>query len=324
MKKFIALLMAGVMLLSFAACGGNKEEETTATTVPETTIGAAEQDELNDLLGGNDETEVATEIVTEIVTNEEGETEVVTEIVTEKPTKNNNEKVTDKKEDVDVSKWSTAEVLKYYKAVTNNVETKKPGYTKERSAALNGKYEAGVALQAFKDVVFQFLGIGEENKFTAVVPKGKTTTDDKCGSFLKTSGLTEADVKSAKAVKSGSNYIITIELKDGSSSIEGGANSKNNSPIDKSGICAPGNADRSGFDHKSAQVTYAALKDFAAGLVMKEQTKNGKIVATVNASNGELTNLVISWDASAELTKVMGSNAKLSAKTTVKYSKFGW
>ncbi len=322
MKKFIALLMAGVMLLSFAACGGN-EEETPTTTVPETTINSAEQEELENLLGGEDETEVATEIVTEIVTNEEGETEIVTEIVTEKPTKTNTEEPTNKKDDVDVSKWSTAEVLKYYKAVTNNVETKKPGYTKERSAVDKG-YEAGAVLQAFKGEVFKFLGIGAENKFTAVVPKGQTTTDDRCGSFLKTSGLTEADVKSANAVKSGSNYIITIEVKEGTSSIEGGKNSKNNSPIDKSGICAPGNADRSGFDHKSAQVTYAALQDFASGLVMKEQTKNGKIVATVNAANGELTSLVISWDASAELTKVMGSSATLSAATTVKYSKFGW
>ncbi|MBR3588936.1 MAG: hypothetical protein IKL16_05180 [Clostridia bacterium] len=40
MKKIIAILMAGIMLLSFAACGGNgNEEETTTgeTTVAETT-----------------------------------------------------------------------------------------------------------------------------------------------------------------------------------------------------------------------------------------------------------------------------------------------
>ncbi len=40
MKKFIAILMAGIMLLSFAACGGNGNEEETKkgeTTVAETT-----------------------------------------------------------------------------------------------------------------------------------------------------------------------------------------------------------------------------------------------------------------------------------------------
>ena len=40
MKKFIAILMAGIIVLAFAACGGNGEEETTTkgeTTVAETT-----------------------------------------------------------------------------------------------------------------------------------------------------------------------------------------------------------------------------------------------------------------------------------------------
>ena len=40
MKKIIAILMAGIMLLSFAACGGNNNEEETTkgeTTVAETT-----------------------------------------------------------------------------------------------------------------------------------------------------------------------------------------------------------------------------------------------------------------------------------------------
>ena len=40
MKKFIAILMAGLMIFAFAACGGNGEEETTTaaeTTVAETT-----------------------------------------------------------------------------------------------------------------------------------------------------------------------------------------------------------------------------------------------------------------------------------------------
>lgn len=39
MKKFMAILMAGIMVFAFAACGGNGEEETTTaeTTVAETT-----------------------------------------------------------------------------------------------------------------------------------------------------------------------------------------------------------------------------------------------------------------------------------------------
>ncbi len=332
MKKILALLMALLMLVSFAACGGNDTEEETTTGVEETTEDAAVGGEIEDT---TDE-DVTDEPETEVVTDESGETvtdkngEAVTEEATEK------EEGTTKKTNStggatqatqasieDPSGWSTAKVLEYYNAATGKVASQKPGYTKERTASI-GTYEAGLALQAFKGEVFKFLGIGSENKFSAVVPKGKNTTDDKCGDFLKKSTLTTSDVSSAKAVKNGSNYVITIGVNAGSTSIEGGANSKNNSPIDKTGICAPGNADRSGFDHKSAQVTYAALQDFASGLVMKEQTKNGKIVATVNAATGEISKLVITWDASAELSKVMGSSATLSASTTVTYSKFGW
>ena len=80
MKKLLAMLMAGAMLLSFAACGDKKEEETTA---PEATTVADAAGEV----AGEDET---AEAETEIVTNEDGETEVVT--------KEDNKKEDDKKE----------------------------------------------------------------------------------------------------------------------------------------------------------------------------------------------------------------------------------
>ena len=84
MKKILAILMAVLMLVSFAACGGNAEEETTAA--PEVTTEAP--------VAGEDVTEEATEapvedeteVITEIVTDAEGNTEIVTEIVTEEKT----------------------------------------------------------------------------------------------------------------------------------------------------------------------------------------------------------------------------------------------
>lgn len=224
--------------------------------------------------------------------------------------------------DEDPSKWSTAEVLKYYQDATAKVVSKKPGYQKTRQAVDKG-YNAGAVLAAFKGEVFKFLGIGAENKFSEKVAKGTNTNDDQCGDYLKKSTLTAGDVTSAKAVKQGSNYVITINVKAGTSQTEGGKNTKNNSPIDKAGICA-GNTDRSGFDHKTAAIVYDALDDIAGGLTMYEKSNNGKVVATIDAATGEIQNLVISWDASAEISKVYGSSATLAAATTVTYTNFGW
>ena len=313
MKKLLALLMALALAFSFAACGKKDvvvEEVTNATK-------AFSDEELQDtinLSGG--ETTTAVEVVTdasgEEVTDASGEK--VTEVVTAAP----NEQ---KEEAVDVSKWSKDQILNYYSAITANVVKVKPGYTKTRVAG-NESYNAGGALLPFKDTVFSFLGIGDKNKFEAVVEKGKNTTDDKCGDFLKQSTLSAADVSSAKIEKSGNNYVVTLAINPGKSYIEGGANASNNSPIDRTGICT-GHSDRSGFDHKSAPLVYSAIADFAGTAVIDEETHNGKVVATVTP-DGKIVKLVISWDASAKLSKILASSGNIAATTTVTYDKFGW
>lgn len=337
MKKFLALLMAAAMLFSFAACGDDKkEDETTTETTTAESVAAGSEEESSDETTAEGKEEEVTEVVTEVVTDKSGETvtdkkgNAVTEKVTKKKTEKNTKKTeekTSKKQTTpvkteDPSKWSTAKVLEYYQSATAKVVSSKPGYTKTRSSTLNG-YKAGAILTASKSLVLKFLGVGDENKFEAKVVKGTNTTDTKCGDFLKKSTLTTSDVNSAKAVKSGSNYVITISIKNGSSSISGGSNAKNNSPLDKCGICV-GETDRSGYDHKTSIICYNALKDIASGMVMSEKTSNCKAVATVNAATGEISKLVVSWDASAEISKVYGSEATLSASTTVTYSGFGW
>ncbi len=318
MKKLLALLMAAIMLVSFAACGGNGEEET--TTNPEVTTEAPVNGEDVTEDEGETPTEAVTDESGEAVTNEDGE--VVTEEVTEEETEEDETEKPTSANVEDPSKWSTAEVLKYYQDATGKVASQKPGYTKTRSAVDKG-YKAGAVLSAFKGEVFKFLGIGAENKFEEKVAKGTNTNDDKCGAYLNKSTLTAADVTSAKAVKSGSDYVITINVKAGSSQTEGGKNTKNNSPIDKSGICV-GTTDRGGFDHKTAAIVYDALDDIAGSLTMYEKSNNGKVVATIDAATGNIKKLVISWDASAEISKVYGSSATLAAATTVTYTNFGW
>ncbi len=337
MKKLLALLMAGIMLFSFAACGGNEDEPAGSdeTTTAENVVGGDVIED--DTTAAEEETEEVTEVVTdesgEEVTDEEGN--AVTEVVTDE--KEEEEKTT-KKQDTqkptegkveDPSKWSTAEVLKYYQDATAKVVAEKPGYSKTRSAVDRG-YNAGGVLLPFKGQVFGFLGIGAENEFKGAtkddpgyVAKGTNTNDDKCGAYLNKSTLTASDVTSAKAVKSGSNYVITIAVKAGASQTEGGKNTKNNSPIDKTGICV-GNTDRTGFDHKTAAIVYDALDDIAKNLTMYEKSSNGKVVATIDAATGEIQKLVISWDASADISKVYGSSGSLAASTTVTYTNFGW
>ena len=327
MKKLLALLMACLMLVSFAACGGNGGEETT-TAAPEVTteapVNGEEATDAPEVTEEATEVEVVTDASGEEVTDAEGNavTEVVTEEKTEKEEENKPSKEDKPAAVEDPSKWSTAEVLKYYQDATAKVVSQKPGYTKTRTAVDKG-YNAGGVLLPFKGEVFKFLGIGAENKFEAKVAKGTNTNDDNCGAFLNKSTLTAADVTSAKAVKNGSNYVITIGVKAGSSQTEGGKNAKNNSPIDKSGICV-GTTDRGGFDHKTALITYDALDDIAKNLTMYEKNNNGKVVATIDAATGEITKLVITWDASAEISKVYGSSGTLAASTTVTYTNFGW
>ena len=253
---------------------------------------------------------------------EEDKTSATKKTSTTKKISTTKKKTSATKQNNNVADWSTAEILKYYQDATAKVVSQKPGYTKTRSAVSKG-YNSGAVLNAFKGEVFRFLGIGDENKFQEKVAKGTNTTDPGCGDYLRKSMLTTSDVTSAKISKNGSNYVVTINIKAGSSQTEGGKNTKNNSPIDKSGICV-GNTDRRGFDHKTSAIVYEALYDVAPSLVMYEKNNNGKVVATINAATGKIVKLVITWDANAEISKVYGSSATLAASTTVTYTNFGW
>mgnify|MGYP003296572657 CR=1 FL=1 len=84
MKKILAILMAVLMLVSFAACGGNGEDET--TTNPEVTTDAPANNDVEETTAGEEVTE---EEVTEVVTDASGEevTDKDGNAVTEKVTK---------------------------------------------------------------------------------------------------------------------------------------------------------------------------------------------------------------------------------------------
>lgn len=60
------------------------------------------------------------------------------------------------------------------------------------------------------------------------------------------------DVTAASCKQSGSNYIITINIKNGNSYATKGT-ATCNAPLDKSGICV-GDKDKGYYDHKRAQL----------------------------------------------------------------------
>ncbi len=208
MKKILAILMAVLMLVSFAACGGNGEEETT-TAAPEVTTEAPANAEGEDVTEGEEATEEVTEVVTdasgEEVTDAEGNavTEVVTEEKTEKeekPSKEDGKKPTQQSGTKPVSQWSKQEILDYYnKAVlaTDALENKLQGQSK-MVLGYGGKITADGGLGGVLKIVSPIIDdtLKRNSSATSNIP-----------------GYGEikmSDLKSIKATEK--NGVITVEL----------------------------------------------------------------------------------------------------------------
>ncbi len=212
MKKLLALLMAGIMLFSFAACGDNKEEET--TTDPEVVTDApvnadGEETTVSDV---EDETEAEGEEETEAVTDESGEEvtdesgEVVTEKkeeATKKPAKEEGTKkpTENKPAKADPSKWSNQEIIDFYKAAAAKGEAKK--ITCVEAMTLGdldgGDGLIGSVITAIKPIAVKALE-KNSNEFTGVT-----------GGFEK---LSVSDCKTIKAYKSGNYTAVEFTLKE--------------------------------------------------------------------------------------------------------------
>ncbi len=207
MKKLLALLMAALMLFSFAACGGNGEEETTTNPEEITTEAPANADDVTE-----EATEEAeTEVITEVVTDEEGNTEIVTEVVT-KEEKTEKDETTKKNETTktsdtakDPSKWSKQEIIDFYKAAAKKSDNDKTNCTQVMTLT---KLDGGEG------------AIG--GLISAVEPIAKSALSDSSTPFTGITGghenLVASDAKSAKAYKSGNYTVIEmtmVEQKDG-------------------------------------------------------------------------------------------------------------
>lgn len=212
----------------------------------------------------------------------------------------------------------TAQILNYYNTATAKVASKKAPFSKTRSTT-EKSYDAGIALKTFKGLVYKFMGVGDDNKFT----KSVTSADaDSYQKYFQASKLTANDVTSASCTKSGSNYTITIKLKNGTSTVTGGkVVSSNNTPLDRSGL-ACGEHDKDYWDHKTAENVNSAIQDIATSANINESYSNAVITAVVNASNGNLVSLKVSFDFKFELSKVMGASATAQASSVVNMTGF--
>lgn len=217
---------------------------------------------------------------------------------------------------------SKEDIIKYYNAATAKAFNAKVPFTKDRST-VEKKFEGGAALTGMKDIVYKFMGVGDKNKFAKTV-----TAEDKDSyhKYLKASTLTANDVTSATCKQSGDNYLITINVKDGSSSVSGGkVVSSNNSPLDRSGL-ACGDNDKDYWDHKTAENVMSAIDDVpgCGNANISESYKGAVINVVINAKTGNIVQLGASFSFAFNLEKVLASKGTAEAATTILMKDFKW
>ena len=295
MKKILALLLAAALLFSFAACGQEETpEETTTTTsaeeVVDTTAAPVEED-----------TTAATEEGTTAAPVEGETTTAAAETTAAAPA---------------AAPATKDEIIAYYNKTINDAYAAKVGFNKERYTD-NETLNAGFLLKTFGDLIYSFMGIGAENRYTMDVTKGQWESDVP-HHYLRKSTLTAADVTAAKCTESNGKYTITLDVKPGNS--KASKDEKyNNSPIDKCGICV-GDADKSYFDHKTAPVIYSAIGEVLSSAVIEESYKNAKVVAVVDVATGHLVSLTVEFDIDVVIDAAGGGNA--TGKTHILYKNF--
>lgn len=213
---------------------------------------------------------------------------------------------------------TAADIAAYYNAAVNKAVNSKAGFSKKRTTTLsNLNGGALLKIKLVVDTVNDFLGVGTQNKSYA---KGKI------GEISKAS-LTAKDISSPTCKQSGSNYVITMTLKNGTSKASK-AGKSDSTALARTGLYS-GVGDKKAYDYKNAGNLYDGINnaDKASVEAITENNKNIKITATVNSKTGNLVSLHVSYDWDVSLTNVKYSVATIStatgdAKTSVVFSNF--
>ncbi|MBQ2828741.1 MAG: hypothetical protein IJF20_05805 [Clostridia bacterium] len=282
MKKLLALLMAGIMLFAFAACGGNGEEETT-TNPEEITTEAPANADVEETTAAEEETEEVTEVVTddegEAVTDKDGD--VVTEKATkedktEKPTKDNSVKPTQQSSKKPESK---AEIIEYFNKASNKVKTSAKSVTKVREENYQAKDINLGALGMFEgvvnDLINKNMGVNKEQSGRVGTSAADKNAIYPVENESWSSKLTAADVKTAECTEKNGVYTITLTLV--------------NDPL------AQSYSHGTGHHGKAFSIVMPqTIKDNAGGAAsllgsLKVGYQDGKIVVNVDAATGNIT-----------------------------------
>ncbi len=257
MKKILAIILAAVLIFSFAACKKNDTGSNTTTGDAQTSEQAAD-------VSASDETasseEASSEVETEVVTDKEGHTVIETKASqssdTKTPTKNSS---TSK----GLNSTDAAACIKAYQEAIAATKQFKSG---KQSMSLKGSITADGSLGAL-------LKIAQKPVANALNKNSKDRTDIPGNP----SGMQASHMKSANAVTSGNYTTITFNVKDQTQ----GAKDDNHSGSVGCAVGTLGDVDRAikelglSVDYKDGKIelTYTNCK-----VVVKIDNTTGKVV----------------------------------------------
>ncbi len=259
MKKILAIILAAVLVLSFAACKKNDiNNDTTASDAQ--TSGQAADVSASDETASSEET--SSEVETEVVTDKEGHTVIET-----KAPQSSDTKTTTKGNSTTPSKgFNTNDAAACVKAYQEAVKKTKQFKSGRQNMALKGSITADGSLGAL-------LKIAQKPVANALNKNSKDRTDIPG----KPSGMQASHMKSASAVTSGNYTIITFNVKDQTQ----GAKADNHSGSVGCAVGTLGDVDNAirelglSVDYKDGKIelTYTNCK-----VVVKIDNTTGKIV----------------------------------------------
>lgn len=258
MKKILAIILAAVLVLSFAACKKNDTNNDTTAGDAQTSGQAAD-------VSASDETasseEASSEVETEVVTDKEGHTVIETKVSQSSDTKNTTKGSTTPSKGLNTN--DAAACIKAYQVAVNATKQFKSG---RQNMALKGNITADGSLGAL-------LKIAQKPVANALNKNSKDRTDIPG----KPSGMQASHMKSASAVTSGNYTTITFNVKDQTQ----GAKADNHSGSVGCAVGTLGDVDNAirelglSVDYKDGKIelTYTNCK-----VVVKIDNTTGKIV----------------------------------------------